>query len=312
MKTVGIIGGSGYIGSHVTKKFLEEGYNVKVSSTDIENKKKYQHLLSFSNSENVQIAQLNVMEKDSISSFIEGCTILIHGGTPFKLEVENVERDMFAPTVNGTENFLDAAKTSQDLEKVVFIASVAALNAAFPLPAEDKEPEHIYSENDTPFIKEEHLPYTQAKHYADQTLRKFIKSNPDLNFEIASVYPTLVVGDPLSNLRKSESVDSQLLFKKYEAPSPMIQMLFDMDVEFAMVSVQDVAEGIYKAAIKTDNHGERYLLSSESYRVSDIHRIMNDQEPKNPSIRRYSGEKAEKELDLQYQPVRIPLGQFSL
>ena len=35
MKTVGIIGGSGFIGSHTTKQFLKEGYNVKVSATDI-------------------------------------------------------------------------------------------------------------------------------------------------------------------------------------------------------------------------------------------------------------------------------------
>ena len=35
MKTVGIIGGSGFIGSHTTKQFLEQGYKVKVSATDI-------------------------------------------------------------------------------------------------------------------------------------------------------------------------------------------------------------------------------------------------------------------------------------
>jgi len=44
MKTAGIIGGSGYIGSYVTKRFLEENYSVKVSARDISKKKKYQHL----------------------------------------------------------------------------------------------------------------------------------------------------------------------------------------------------------------------------------------------------------------------------
>ncbi len=32
MKTVGIIGGSGFIGSHTTKQFLEHGYNVKTAA----------------------------------------------------------------------------------------------------------------------------------------------------------------------------------------------------------------------------------------------------------------------------------------
>ncbi|HEY9184920.1 MAG TPA: NAD-dependent epimerase/dehydratase family protein [Salegentibacter sp.] len=35
MKTVGIIGGSGFIGSYITRKFLQEGFEVKVSVTDI-------------------------------------------------------------------------------------------------------------------------------------------------------------------------------------------------------------------------------------------------------------------------------------
>jgi dihydroflavonol-4-reductase len=41
MKKVGIIGGAGFIGSYNTKKFLAEGYQVKVSATDISKKEKY-------------------------------------------------------------------------------------------------------------------------------------------------------------------------------------------------------------------------------------------------------------------------------
>jgi dihydroflavonol-4-reductase len=44
MKTIGIIGGAGFIGSYNTQKFLNEGYKVKVSTTDISNKSKYEHL----------------------------------------------------------------------------------------------------------------------------------------------------------------------------------------------------------------------------------------------------------------------------
>jgi dihydroflavonol-4-reductase len=48
MKTVGIIGGSGFIGSYNTQKFLNEGYKLKVSTTDISKKEKYEHLLKIS------------------------------------------------------------------------------------------------------------------------------------------------------------------------------------------------------------------------------------------------------------------------
>lgn len=312
MQKVGIIGGSGYIGSHVTKKFLEEGYKVKVSSTDIDDKGKYEHLLNFPEAENLEVSPLDIEDKKLLESFVKDCEIIIHGGTPFRLEVEDPEKDMFKPTVKGTENFLEVVRQTPSVKKVVFIASVAALNAAFPLPADNRNPDHIYSEEDKPFIRDEHLPYTQAKHYADQTVRSFIKSNPKIEFDIVSVYPTLVVGSPLSKTRKSESVDSQVVFKKNEAPTPLIQMLFDMDVEFAMVDVEDVALAIYKAATKKTKQGEKYLLSGESFKISDIHRIMNDQKPKNKSVLRYSGKKAEQELRLNFKPVYIPLADFSV
>ena len=60
MKTVGIIGGSGFIGSHVTKKFLANGYKVRVSSTDISNSDKYKHLKQLPDADNLEIVQLDV------------------------------------------------------------------------------------------------------------------------------------------------------------------------------------------------------------------------------------------------------------
>lgn len=43
MNTAGIIGGAGFIGSHITRKFLAGGYRVRVSASDITNSAKYAH-----------------------------------------------------------------------------------------------------------------------------------------------------------------------------------------------------------------------------------------------------------------------------
>lgn len=118
---------------------------------------------------------MDIEDKKSVEEFTEDCKILIHGGTPFRLEVEDAEKDMFNPTVKGTENFLKVISECSSVKKVVFIASVAALNAAFPLPADNKDDDHTYSEEDKPFIKDEHLPYTKVKHYADQTVKSFLR-----------------------------------------------------------------------------------------------------------------------------------------
>ncbi len=192
MKTVGIIGGSGFIGSHVTKKFLANGHKVRVSATDISKTEKYAHLKQLPNAENLEIVPLDVRNKDQISDFVKGCHIIVHGGTPFQLDVQDPQKELFEPTIKGTENFLEAVSGSPTLEKVVFVASVAAYNTDFPMPPGSKDPSDTFDETDTPYFSEESHPYAQAKFMANETVNKFIAEHPDCGFEITSLSPVFV------------------------------------------------------------------------------------------------------------------------
>ncbi|MDP2686023.1 MAG: NAD-dependent epimerase/dehydratase family protein [Aequorivita sp.] len=311
MKTVGIIGGSGFIGSYITKKFLEEGYNVKVSVTDIKKSEKYQHLFNFDDSDNLNISALKVEDLDDLKDFVSDCEIVIHGGTPFQLDVKDAQKELFDPTVKGTENFLEAIKEYPLIEKVVFIASVAAYNTNFPLPAGGKNPHDTFSEKDTPFMSEESHPYAQAKFIANQTVEKFIKENPKLSFEIISVSPVGVMGKSLSTREDSTSTGLQFLFKNNIAPNPFVQMLYDTNAEMAVVDVADVAEAIFKVATISGLHGKNYLLSSESYPVSDLSLMLNHKSPKNNGSIIYSNGLSQRELGIKFRPVQETLNNYS-
>lgn len=311
MKKVGIIGGSGFIGSYNTKKFLEEGYQVRVSASDISKSEKYDHLKSLPNSENLEIVQLNVENKQELKDFLEGCSIVVHGGTPFQLDVKDPKTELFDPTIKGTENFIEAAEKTDSIEKVVFIASVAAFNTNFPLlPGGKKEGEQI-SEADAPFMSEEGHPYAQAKFIANQSVEKFITNNPNLGFEISTVSPVGVMGKSLSQREDSTSTGLQFLFKNKIAPNPFIQMFYDQDIYFAMVDVEDVATGVYKSATTRGIHGKNYLLASESYRVSDITRMLNLQAPENKAKIIYKNDLAKQDLNMSFNPAEVPLIRFS-
>jgi dihydroflavonol-4-reductase len=311
MKTVGIIGGSGFIGSHTTKKFLEEGYSVKVSVTDIKKSEKYKHLFNLENSDNLNISALKVEDLETLKDFISDCEIVIHGGTPFQLDVKDPQTELFDPTIKGTENFLTAVSETPSIEKVVIIASVAAYNTNFPMPAGGKTPHDTFGENDKPFMSEESHPYAQAKFLANQTVERFISEHPNLSFEITSVSPVGVMGKSLSTREDSTSTGLQFLFKNKIAPNPFVQMLYDSNVEFAIVDVQDVAEAIFKAATISGLHGKNYLLSSESYPVSDLSLMLNHESPKNnPSII-YKNGMAQKELGMKFGPVQETLNNYS-
>lgn len=311
MTKVGIIGGAGFIGSYVTRKFLAEGYAVKVSVRDLAQKEKYVHLHDLENASQLDVVALDVQGKEALQSFLQDCEIVIHSGTPFQLAVENPQEEVFEPTVRGTENFLDVVSQTSSVRKVVFVASVASLNTAYPMPVPNRPADYVYTEADEPYLDTEAIPYAQAKYYADQAVRKFVTTHPDPGFEIVTVLPTGVMGKALSARDDSTSVGLQYLFRNKIAPNSFVQMLFDHDVEFGIVSVSDVAEGIFRAATTDGLHGKNYLLTSESYPVSDMTRMLNNETPVNAARTVYSNAAAKQDLGMQFQPAHVPLNEYA-
>ncbi|PIX09541.1 MAG: dihydroflavonol 4-reductase [Flavobacteriaceae bacterium CG_4_8_14_3_um_filter_34_10] len=310
MKKIGIIGGSGFIGSYITKQFLENGFEVKVSATNIKREDKYEHLMELENAENLYISELNVENKAALCDFVNDCDIVVHSGTPFQLNFNDAQKELFDPTIKGTENFLQVINETPSIEKVVIIASVAAYNTNFPLPAGGKNTSDTFSEKDTPFISEESHPYAQAKFIANQSVEKFMKENPKLSFEITTVSPVGVMGKSLSNREDSTSTGLQFLIKNKIAPNPFVQMLYDTNAEMAIVDVRDVAEAVFLAATISGLHGKNYLLSSETYSISDMSLMLNQQEPKNPSKVIYQNQLATNDLGIQFRPVKETLNNY--
>ena len=311
MKKVGVIGGSGFIGSHITKQFLDNGFEVKVSTRDLSNLKKYQHLSQLKNAEHLSFSELDVTDKNRLQNFVKDCDIVIHSGTPFQLNVENPQKDLFDPTIKGTSNFLEVVHNSAKVKKVVLIASVAAWNTNFPLPAGSKSASDPFNENDTPFTSEESHPYAQAKFMANQTVNDFIENHPSLDTEIVSISPVMVMGKSLSNRQDSTSTGLQFLFKNKMAPNPFIQMFYDEDITMAIVNVKDVAISVYKAGIISGLHGKNYLLSSETYPVSDVTLMLNDQSPKNDPETIYQNQMAKRQLEVTFQSVKSTLMEYN-
>jgi hypothetical protein len=311
MKKAGIIGGSGFIGSYITKTFLEHGYQVKVSTTDISREDKYEHLMTIKNSENLYISELDVTDKATLKDFVSDCDIVVHGGTPFKLDVEDPQTELFDPTIIGTENFLNIINTTPSIEKVVFIASVAGWNTNFPFPPDGKSFTDTIDENASRFISPKSHPYAQAKFIANKTVEKFIQDNPNTHFEISSVSPVAVMGKALSKREDSTSNGLQFLIKNKMAPNEFMKALYENDVPFALVDVEDVAHAIYKLATTTGLHGKDYLLSSETYKISDMHAMLNNKQPQEKPLNIYKNNLAKTDLGLEFKPIKITLNQYS-
>ncbi len=102
----------------------------------------------------------------------------------------------------------------------------------------------------------------------------------------------------------------QYLFKNRIAPNPFFQMFYDQDIEWSIVDVADVAEAVYQAATTKGLHGRNYLLASESYRVSDVHAILNGNAPVNAPRIVYDSALAQEELGMRFRPARETLESY--
>ena len=165
--------------------------------------------------------------------------------------------------------------------------------------------------NDNRFTSPESHPYCQAKFMANQVVEKFIKENPNLSFEISSVSPVTVMGKSMSNRDDSTSSGLQYLIKNKIAPDDFIQALYDNDVSFAIVDVEDVAFATYKTATTMRLHGKDYLLTSETYKISDLNLMLNHQEPKDKASTIYKNDLATADLGIQFKPVKETLNNYS-
>jgi hypothetical protein len=103
----------------------------------------------------------------------------------------------------------------------------------------------------------------------------------------------------------------QYLFKHKIAPNPFVQMLFDTDTEFSIVDVRDVAEGIFRAATMDNLHGQQFYLSNESWKVSDITRMLNTEPVANKPRFVYSGKKAEQVLGISFKPAHVSFSDYA-
>lgn len=77
MKTIGIIGGTASIESHLVSLFLNAHYYVKIAVDNITIKAKFEHLMDLEHNENLHVCELDSTLKSAISSFTKDCDYVL-------------------------------------------------------------------------------------------------------------------------------------------------------------------------------------------------------------------------------------------
>ncbi|WP_175625345.1 MULTISPECIES: NAD-dependent epimerase/dehydratase family protein [Oxalobacteraceae] len=261
-KPVLVTGASGYVAGWIVKRLLEEGVTVHAAVRDPQDLKKLAHLneLAAVLPGTIQYFKADLLEEGSYAQAMQGCAIVFHTASPFKLDVSDPQKELIEPAKLGTRNILETANKTESVQRVVLTSSCAAIYG--DCVDIENTPGHIFTEdvwNTSSSLQ--HVPYAYSKTIAEH--EAWAIAGRQSRWDLVVINPSLVLGPGLNAQSTSESFNlvRQLGNGKMKAGAP--------DVGFGAVDVRDVAAAHVHAAYLPQAKG-RHIVSGHNTSLPGI------------------------------------------
>lgn len=233
-----VIGGSGFIGSHLVQELVRWQEQVRVFDRD-----PFPADIKLRPNESIQG---DILSPDDLISSMKGCTTVYHlAGTPQLWSRDATSFDRL--NRQGTENVLAAARQT-NIKRLVFTSTESIL-----APTRGNEP---VTENATPRLEDMLGPYCRSKFLAEQAV--FKAAEDGMNAVV--VCPTLPIGPGDRNLTPPGQMIVDFLQGK-------IPGYLDCTLNFA--DVLDMAIW-HRLAAHHGEPGRRYILSGYNLSLYDF------------------------------------------
>lgn len=269
-KTVLVTGASGFVAAHVLNEFLGHGYRVvgtvrSQASADKVRKThaKYGDKLSFAIVEDVAVSGAH-------DEAVKGVDGVIHTASPFQMQVDDNEKELLKPAMEGTRSVLTSiAKHNSDVKRVVITSSFSSIVNL----EKGAWSEHTYNEADwnpvtyeTAKSADGATAYCASKTFAEKLAFDFVKDQKP-SFDISTICPPMVYGpsDHNPDLTKLNTSSADI----YRLMDGSTKEVPDTSF-FAEVDVRDVAKAHRLAYESEKAAGERYFTTAGGYTYQDI------------------------------------------
>ena len=238
MKTL-VTGSTGFLGSAILRKLLEDGREVKVLIREKSNTTNIDGI-------DVEIAYGDLRDSDSLQSALNGCDVLYHTAAYYSLWDQN-KQIIYDINVEGTRKILKAAQL-KNIEKVVYTSTVGCVGLN-----KDTTP----SNEDTPFdLNTLSNDYKQSKYQAEQVVLEFARNG----LPVVIVNPSTPVGP--RDIKPTPTGKIILDFLNRKMPAYL-------ETGLNLIDVDDCARGHILAEQK-GIPGERYILGNQNMSLFDI------------------------------------------
>ena len=262
-ETVLVTGANGYVASWLVKKLIEKGHTVHASVRNINDSSKTDHLKSVSkaNTNKLKIFEADLLINDSFNKAMQGCSVVFHTASPFKLDIKNAQKELIDPALKGTENVIRTANKVSSVKRIVLTSSVAAMYS----DASECQQYENNEINESVWNKTASLsyqPYSYSKRLSEE--RAWELQSLQKNWDLVVVNPSLVLG-PFMNSKDTTSESFKIL--KEISSGKLKRWIPKFGI--GLVDVRDVAEAHYLAGFSKNAKG-RYIASAHNTSLLEI------------------------------------------
>jgi dihydroflavonol-4-reductase len=233
-----VTGGTGFIGAHLVRLLLQQGYTVKAlvrSSSNLDNLRGL----------DVEVVQGDLNDPDLWQKMV-GCQYLFHVAAHYSLWQKDREL-LYHHNVLGTHNVLTAARKAE-IERTVYTSSVAAIGVG--------SSGQIVDETHQSPLDKLVGDYKKSKFLAEQEAMQAAVTGQ----EVVVVNPSSPIG--ALDIKPTPTGDIILRFLRRQMP-----VYLDTGLNF--IDVRDVAWG-HLLALQRGKSGDRYILGHQNLTLKQL------------------------------------------
>lgn len=257
-KTVLVTGVSGYLGLHVAKALLEQGYGVRGTIRSGSKEMAVRDALT-TETDRLSFAVCDLTSDEGWAEAFQGVDALIHVASPFILREPKDEQEYLRPAVDGTLRVMRFACDAGVTNAVVTSTYLTMAGHMFA---------GTFGPDDHTLISDPSInAYIRSKVAAEEALWDFVSTHA-LDMRVSTIHPGAILGPPLGSDTAGTSVSTIRSMITGSVPGiPPISV--------PMVDVRDVALAHVAAMENTMVNGQRFAVCHpEPIRYLEVAKIL--------------------------------------
>jgi nucleoside-diphosphate-sugar epimerase len=246
-----VTGGSGFVGTHVIVKLLQQGFTVRTTLRSINKKQQVIDALRRANItslEKLSFFEAELGRDENWNEAVKSCNYVLHVASPFLLKEPKDENELIIPARDGVLRVLKASRDA-GVKRVVLTSTFGAIGYSI-------DPKnHVFTEADWTDPSAPIAAYIKSKTIAEKAAWNFVAAEGG-SLELTVINPVGIFGPALGS---DYSVSIELIKNLVEGNMDKNYTNFS----FGVVDVRDVAELHIKAMLHPAAKGERFLVAAD-------------------------------------------------